>query len=292
MSEDEIVFWEKRWREAAEGSSLRKRRRTDNIQRWNKMARGFSERTSDKKSGQKRKDVVDWLKKRGALAAGASVLDIGAGPGNWALLLAGTASCVTALEPADAMADILAVKIEEGKNNGNGNGRIEIDRRTWQAVDLEKDRWHKAFDLVFASMTPGIDGPENLRKMMEASKGWCYLSAFSGRGWQQWYGGLWQAVFDEPIQGQPHDIIHPFNLVYAMGYRPELRFNFWEREISMPRERAMEDFRTHIESYAEMTDEIEAKIAGFVDARCEDGTFTQRRDGCQGMMLWNIENKV
>ena len=34
MSEEEILFWEKRWKAAIEGSSLRKRRRTDNIRRW------------------------------------------------------------------------------------------------------------------------------------------------------------------------------------------------------------------------------------------------------------------
>ena len=289
MSEEEILFWEKRWKASIEGSSLRKRRKTDNIRRWNKMAPGFAERTSDKESDAKRREIVEWLKKRGALTKGANVLDIGAGPGNWALLLAETADFLTALEPADAMADILAGRI---KAEGNGHGAIEIARRTWQTVELEKEGWDEAFDLVFASMTPGIDGPKNLRKMMAASKGWCYFSAFSGRCWQHWYGDLWKAVFDEPLKGQPHDIIHPFNLVYAMGYRPELRFHSWNREITMPRERALEDFQTHIESYAEITFAIQEKISAFVDARCKNGMFVQRRDACQGMMLWNVGEKM
>ncbi|MEJ2039396.1 MAG: class I SAM-dependent methyltransferase, partial [Desulfosarcinaceae bacterium] len=198
-----------------------------------------------------------------------------------------SAASVVALEPAAAMTDILEKKIDAaGVNN------ITVDRRTWQAVDLVADGWQGAFDLVFASMTPGIDGPASLRKMIAAARGYCYLSAFSGQGWQQWYAELWRTVFNESLTGHPNDIIHPFNLLYAMGYRPELRFSFWERETSLSREEAMEDFSTHLEGFTQMTPEIEARIARFVDERCDNGSLVQQRKGCQGMMAWDVHQKV
>lgn len=289
MTEEKIKFWEDRWQSFIDASPLSKRRNPNGgrIKRWNKMAAGFAERTSDKQSAHKRLKSIQWFKDLGALKPGARVLDIGAGPGNWTLLLAQTAAHVTALEPADAMADILQTRIEaEGMTN------ITIDRRTWQAVDLAKDNWKAAFDLVFASMTPGIDGPANLRKMMAACRGYCYLSAFSGSGWQQWYGDLWRAVFNESLEGHSNDIIHPFNLVYAMGYRPSLQFNFWQREMDLPRDKAIEEFCTQVNAYTELTEEIKAKVAAFVDKRCQNGTFTLRRDGCQGMMVWDINHFV
>lgn len=289
VSKEETRFWEGRWQSFIDASPLRKRRNANGgrIKRWNKMAAGFAERTSDQPTADKRLKTIQWLKDLGALKPGARVLDIGAGPGNWALLLARTAAHVTALEPADAMVDILQTRIaSEGISN------ITIDRRTWQAVDLAKDQWEAAFDLVFASMTPGIDGPANLRKMMATCRGYCYLSAFSGRSWQQWYGDLWRAVFNEPLEGHPSDIIHPFNLVYAMGHRPNLQFNFWQRETDLTRDKAIEDFCTQIEAYTELTEEIKAKVADFVDERCQSGTLTLQRNGCQGMMVWHINEKI
>jgi SAM-dependent methyltransferase len=289
LSAKEIRFWENRWQSSIDASPLVKRRRPGGgcIKRWDKMAAGFAERTSDKQSAGKRLKIIQWLKDLGALKPGVRVLDIGAGPGNWTLLLARTAAHVTALEPADAMVDILRNKMES-----EGISNITIDRRTWQAVDLAMDQWEAAFDLVFASMTPGIDGPANLHKMMAACRGDCYLSAFSGSGWQQWYGDLWRAVLNESLEGNPNDIIHPFNLVYAMGHRPSLQFNYWQRETDLTRDQAIEEFCTQVEGYTELTEKIKAKVAAFVDERCQNGSVTLRRNGCQGMMVWNINEKI
>jgi SAM-dependent methyltransferase len=282
-----IPYWEKRWQSALDRSPLQRRRLKDGMRRWNKMAADFVKRTAHPQALTKRQETIQWLKDQGALAPGARVLDIGAGPGNWSLLLAQTAAQVTALEPAEAMAEILERRIEaEGITN------IVIDRRTWQAVALDKDHWQGAFDLVFAAMTPGIDGPANLYKMTAASCSHCYLSAFAGQGWHRWYGDLWRAVFDESLDGHANDIIHPFNLVYAMGYRPGLRFAFWERETDVTREEALQECCTHLEGYTEITDEIRAKVAAFVDGRCQNGRFKELRRGCQGMMVWNVNQRV
>ncbi len=71
------------------------------------MAPDFAERTGRGAQEDRRRSAVAQLVTDGILRPGGHVLDIGAGPGNWALLLAQTAGHVTALEPADAMADIL-----------------------------------------------------------------------------------------------------------------------------------------------------------------------------------------
>jgi hypothetical protein len=100
---------------------------------------------------------------------------------------------------------------------------ITCQQSTWQDVDLDGLGWRGRFDLVFASMTPGVDGPEMLNNMVAACKpgtGFCYLSAFAGRSWQEWYGALWRKLFDEELTGHVNDIIHPFNLLYAQGFRP------------------------------------------------------------------------
>ncbi len=289
MTDDNQQFWEDRWRAAVENSPMRRRRRNggDTMQRWNKMAPDFAERTSDKDNDDKRQKTIAWLRDTGALKENTKILDIGAGPGNWALPLAATAGQVTALEPAAGMADILRSRMEAAKMIN-----ITIHRATWQEIDLDREGWRGTFDLVFASMTPGVDGPEMLGKMVAASRGFCYLSAFAGRHWQEWYGELWRKLFDEEMSGHVNDIIHPFNLVYAMGYRPELRFDSWDREISWPRAKAIEDFTTHLEAYTELTDEVREAITAHVDQRCRNGLFSETRSGCRGMMVWDMRKRM
>lgn len=281
-------IWEERWQSAVDSSVLSRRRQQGNsFQRWNKMAADFANRTSDRENVDKRLKTITWLLEMGCLIEGARILDIGAGPGNWSLPLAKTGAEVIALEPSDGMADILQSRIEaEGLNN------ITIDRRSWQEINLIEEQWTGAFDLVFASMTPGINGPESLKKMMAASRGFCYLSAFSGRHWQQWYGDLWRSIFNEKLEGHANDIINPFNLVYSMGYRPELRFDFWDRSIKWPRQKAIEDFSTHLEMYTELTEEIKTTVANYVDDHCQEGLFSQTRNGCRGMMVWNMNKRI
>lgn len=289
MIEEHQRVWEERWQAAINGSPMHRRRRKQgtSMQRWNKMADDFAKRTSNKENDDKRLKTMAWLQEMGGLTSKTRVLDIGAGPGNWSLLLAKNGAHVTALEPADGMADLLQSRIEaEGIDN------ITIDRRTWQEIDLVGEQWTGAFDLVFASMTPGIDGPESLGKMIAASREFCYLSAFSGRNWQQWYGNLWRIVFNEKLDSHGNDIINPFNLVYAMNYRPELRFDFWDHDIKWPRQKAIEDFCTHLEMYTELTEEIKEMIARYVDNHSQEGTFSQTRSGCRGMMVWNINKRI
>jgi SAM-dependent methyltransferase len=247
------------------------------------MAADFAKNTSGEKKEKERQETLQKLIRHNALWPGAKVLDIGAGPGSWALPLAETAGEVTALEPADGMVAILKSRIAD-----TGTKNIIIDQNTWQSVAIEEKGWQNRFDLVFASMTPGIDGPSALRKMMTASRGSCYLSAFSGSGWRGQYSELWQTFFNEPMGEQPNDIIYPFNLVYAMGYRPHLEFSWWDRDYLEDRDKAIERFCLFFENYLELTNEVKAEITRYIDKHTVDGQFGDSRRTCRGMMVWDM----
>jgi SAM-dependent methyltransferase len=286
---EKTKFWEAYWQHAIRRSPTHMRRNitSDPMRRWNRMAADFAKRTADAQSSRKRLKIIEWLIEQDALTPAGRILDIGAGPGNWTVLLSRTADRVTALEPSGAMAELLRQRMKQ-----DGITNVIIDQRTWQSVDVEQENWTGRFDLVFASMTPGIDGPDSLRKMIAASRGYCYLSAFSGNGSRQWYGDLWREVFNEPLDAHAGDIIHPFNMLYAMGYRPNLQFNFRRHDHAFSREQAIDHFLTHLEAHAELTDDIKTKVAGYVDAHYRNGVFVQQRDICQGMMVWNVNEKV
>lgn len=292
MPENTAEFFAARWQEAIRESSRQKYRlqEKDPVVRWNKRAADFAERTGQRQSCDQRDDTIAWLKKTGALSAAMEVLDIGSGPGNWAVPMAAECSRLVALEPAGAMLEILGNRVREGQIEN-----ITWHQSTWQDVDLDSLGWRGRFDLVFASMTPGVDSPEMLCKMMNACKpetGCCFMAAFAGRSWRQWYGDVWRKLFAEEMIGHGTDIIYPFNLIYALGYRPELRFEHWSRPISWSRDKAMEDFTTFFEDFTPMTDSVRAVIAEHIDARLQEGLFQDNRDGCRGMMVWSLGRKA
>ena len=289
MNDNNYKMWNDRWREALAASPMRRRRSGDPMKRWNNMAGDFAERTGNRENNDKRLKVITWLRERGALFPGARVIDIGAGPGNWAIPLAEAGAEVLALEPAKGMLDILHRRIDNARAN------IALHQATWQEIDLDALGWRGGFDLVFASMTPGVDGPEMLEKMLQAARAdgaFCYLSAFAGQAWQEWYGDLWRTLFNEELGGHVNDIIHPFNLLYALGYRPELCFEQWERRVSWPRQRAIDDFCNHFEGFTELTAEVCTAIANHVESRLVDGLFEESRRGCRGMMLWDTRLRI
>jgi len=289
MSVKTVHFWKKQWQDAIDRAPIRRRMSSSDsarLRRWNKMAPDFAENTSGVKQEAERQEIIQKMISHGALHPDATVLDIGAGPGTWALPLARHSSHVTALEPANSMAEILQSRMAAQQISN-----ITIERRTWQSVELEAAHWYRAFDLVFASMTPGIDGPESLIKMMAASRGWCYMSAFSGSGWLLQYEPLWRVFFNEPIGEQPSDIIYPFNLVYSMGLRPSLEFSWWNREKGWTRDQAIERFILFFENYLEITETVKFIITDYISQNCNNGRFIWIEPVCRGTMIWRMQER-
>jgi cyclopropane fatty-acyl-phospholipid synthase-like methyltransferase len=148
MSQNNETYWSDRWESVVARSPLRRRRAEDpaGLKRWNQRAAGFAKNSKTDSANARRKTTLAMLSKEGALFSGARVLDIGAGPGAWALALAEAGAIVTALEPADAMADLLESHIASA-----GTANITVVRNTWQAVDLDTMGWRGAFDLLSLS---------------------------------------------------------------------------------------------------------------------------------------------
>ncbi|WDP90076.1 MAG: class I SAM-dependent methyltransferase [Desulfobacter sp.] len=274
-------FWNDAWQSAASQSKAAKGKNP--VKRWDKMAKDFAQRTSGEKASARREQTIALLLEKGILTPEARVLDIGAGPGSWALPLSRHCGHVTALEPSTGMTQIMGRRIkEEGVEN------ITIDQRTWQEVDISESGWEKAFDLVFASMTPGIDGPVSLKKMVAASRGYCYMSAFSGPGMHQQFAPLWEKFFGTPMPDKPNDIIYPFNLLYAMGFRPDLHFSWWNREINWDRDHTIRHFTSFFETHMEITEAARAQIADYVDTLCPAGEYRPAKPVCRGAMIWSV----
>ena len=285
------TFWEDRWLNIIERSRSEQPLKaeapgTSAMDRWDNMAKDFAQRTSGEKASARRDAALKQLVDKRIVTPETRVLDIGAGPGSWALPMSGICAHVTALEPSGGMIDIMSERIEKEKVNN-----ISIVQQTWQETDLAEQGWEKAFDLVFASMTPGIDGPDAVMKLMAASSHYCYMSAFSGPGMNQQFAPLWEIFFDRPMPQRHMDIIYPFNLVYAMGFRPDITFSWWNKEINWDRDHTIRHIIRFFQPHMEITQEAEQIIADYVDTRCVNGEYVPAAPVCQGVMTWSVHEE-
>jgi SAM-dependent methyltransferase len=285
----EPEFWRRLWRQAQASSPVARRERfglRQDIEGWSRRAASFARQSENASSRRWRQAQLDWLAERGALDPRARVLDIGAGPGTFAIPLAARVREVVALEPAAGMARILSKRIRTRRLSN-----LQVVERSWQEIDPETEGWTAAFDLVLASMSPGVSDPVTLEAMVRASRRFCYLSGWSGSLWGRWGRArheLWPRLFGEQAGGYPNDILYPFGLLYALGFRPELRFRWVDIELKLPAGEAEEELSRFFERYAPPTARLRRRIAEYVREYSRRGLFRQGSRQCQGFMLWEV----
>ncbi len=282
--------WRQLWLQSKARSPVNRREQRGlpaEIERWNQRACSYAEQTETERNRRRRDRVLRWLAEEGCLRREFRVLDIGAGPGSFAASLARTAAEVVALEPVSAMVAILKRRIAVAKITN-----IQVVPKSWQEIDLAAEGWRGAFDLVFASMTPGVSDPQTLQKMVGASRRFCYLSGWSGAVWGRWgraQADLWPRLFGEKLGDYPSDVLYAFGLLYALGFRPQARFYHSELDLEMPQAGAVEGLVEHFQRYGEIDAEVRRVIEVYVNERSEKGIFRQEGKACQGFLLWRVD---
>jgi SAM-dependent methyltransferase len=280
----EPAFWETAWLQARDASLFRTNKSLEEkVNSWNRRARSFKENTAGEKGRKRVENVLQWLDSQGVILDSVKVLDIGAGPGTFALAFAERAEEVVAVEPAEAMVSFLQEKIarQECRN-------IRVVAKTWEELDPNKEKWEDRFDLVFASMSPGINNWETLEKALCCANKYCYISSFAGKRKNDVLEELWPELFDEKMPPWPGDIIYLFNLLYAKGL--ELSFRVWEEKWSdnITSEAAITNMLETISMYGRDPLELEDKIKVFVGQRSQNGTFRQETVTRLGQILVKI----
>ncbi|MBF0302924.1 MAG: class I SAM-dependent methyltransferase [Desulfamplus sp.] len=290
-------FWEDLWLSATKRpDKIDKSQRTDQnsegqngddpVKRWDRMAGGFNKRSGSPEALKRKEKILSMLKASGALKNGAKVLDIGSGPGNWAIPMAEAGAVITALEPSGEMIKELKKRAEDKEVSH----LINIVQKTWQEFDIKKEGFEGRFDLVFASMTPGISNPETLRKAMKAARfrGFCYLSGFSGGGWRTAYKQIWKELFNEEIESHSGDFIYPFNYIYSLGYRPYVEFMMWEQTREESVEDALETILFFILGSSDVEPSKKERLTEYLKDHSTNGIFSYNHKICQGAMLWQV----
>lgn len=127
---EKITDWAKLWRELVEirhGGRSKKQEKKSDEDFWVGKARSFD--AGVKQRWARPDPHRDFMLSRLAAQSGGTVLDIGAGTGAWAILLARLAEKVTAIEPSPEMIGVMSENLER-----KGLENVKIIQGSWPEI--------------------------------------------------------------------------------------------------------------------------------------------------------------
>lgn len=260
-------------------------------QKWNQRAEFWKkERTNNRKGDDRVISAVNYLEQRGLLQEHFDIVDIGCGPGRFAAAFAKRVHNVVGLDISEKM-------VEHGMEHIQNEGLTNAVLHTcdFQTMDIEKEGYKGAFDLVFSSMTPAIHGMNGLTKSMEMSRGWCcHITHLSGQNLLR--EQIMQEVFGRKTTHQwtGRWFYSLFNVLFLLGYHPETSYENRHQEIWIhPDEEYVEFIMEHMLPSKETTTENAKKILNWLQSHMnEDGLVKESTSSSYGRILWDVRDKT
>jgi len=282
-------FWIKEWNNHGRQFAKEPWSACRSVGTWNRMAKTYhnddksnSEVRERRRAG--REQIIELMEKRGMLRPGIRVLDVGCGTGTWAFAFAERGAEVVGIDFSNAMTERMKQETPPELRD-----RITCIEGNWHDFDVEKEGFAGSFDLVFANMTPAVNGPENFLKLIKTSREWCFFAGWAGRRSEPLLEGLWLHLTGREKPSFRSDIIFPLNLAYSMGFSPSLQLRDvkWENEMKLDE---AEDFFGEFlsRSLGEPAGQIKPRIREYLSKRAENGRIMKSTTGRTGFIIWKV----
>jgi len=250
---------------------------------WEQRAHSYNTHIGEKGAREHLQFLTDRLKTKAGLNADSLVLDIGCGPGRQAIPLA---SLVDRLEGLD----IVPMMIDLARSNAAAAGQTNVNFQVldWTAADLRFLGWEKKFHLVMASKTPAVNDLAALKKMMSASCGsCCFISKVDIQ-----HSVIDQLKpllnWDEEMARSRHSLFCVFNLLWLMGYYPEVEYfdRTWESDLSL--EEAVPIYTRYFEIVVRLTPEQKKALADKLGGLSQGGLIHEKVESKTAMLFWTV----
>ncbi|WP_018084524.1 class I SAM-dependent methyltransferase [Desulfurispora thermophila] len=274
-------FWATAWKEAHHRSTRQRRANFSPVDFWNKMASHFERWANNGRNQNRVNTVLKWLEQQNAFDQNSHILDIGAGAGVFTLPFARKVARVTALEPAPAMRRVLERRLQQA-----GLSNVDFCDTPFELLNPKQSEMSGAYDLVFASLTPGVRDVETLHKMETCSRQWCFLCCFAGERTAPARQELWQQIMSGPLIWPANEIIYPLNYLYNRG--TPFACLIWDEDWSedLPADLAVENLTQFFAGYCEITPTVRQIIVNYVQNHASNGLFHEEYRSRLGMLLW------
>ena len=257
--------------------------RTSGKSFWDNRAAEFNKLISQGKPDERIRKIVDFLSHNSLLTEKSSVLDIGCGPGRFAVEFAKQSTDVTGLDISDNMLDY-AVQNAKAANLTN----VSFKNLNWDEVDLEDYGWRKRFDLVTAINSPGIHNQSTLEKMIVASKGYCFLSNFADRS-----DSVQDIIRTEILklnEGKfySNTVYSIFNILWLTGYYPSITYVDTDRNHVRTLEEACVYYGTLFATEDNSNNERNNSIRSYLEEISVNGLVTEHVQTKTAWIYWQV----
>jgi len=211
----------------------------------------------------------------------ATVLDIGAGTGAWAAMLARRARRVTAVEPSSAMSHVMRENLA-----ADGVTNVDIIQGSWPDAPVEPHD----FVLCSHAMYSSLDFPAFVTRMVAAASRMCFMiiRAPSPDGLMAEVAQhLWSQPFDSP------NFIIAYNILLRMGIYPSVLMEdtgFWDPRTSQSLGEALAEMRRHFRLPEDS--EYNGYLMALLRRRLvhEDGLYVWPREVRSALVYWSVEH--
>ncbi len=276
----DTAYYDKLWREKWGSAN---KNGNDAEAYWNGRADRFSAVAYQNDGAQRVTKLMDLFRHKGILNENASVLDIGCGPGKFAVEMAGICKEVIGIDISERM---LAHAENAGQERKLDNLRFQ--KLDWKEVSLADFDWEKRFDLVFASMCPAINSQRALEKMIHASRGYCFMSHFAYRH-ESIRDRLAEQLLPEwNLHQQGNGIYCCFNILWLGDYYPEVTYmdSQWEHEFSY--EEAVDYYSTALARPGGLSPQQRTFLESYLQQCCVDGIIREKVEAKFAWLYWKV----
>lgn len=241
----------------------------------NKGAKAWDERASGMNEKIHVGSYNEELERKIDFSNASTLLDVGCGPGTFALRFASYVKEVFAFDFSPIMLDILRV-------NAQARG---IDNITSLNLDIEGD-WSNIpiCDVVLASRCLEVDDLKKALKNLDAhAKQAVYLTFKVGKSYlsEDLLHALGKEIVPRP------DYMYVLNILHSMGILATLDFIFPQEKVCCEKESNVEEFIQAIQwSLGEISEEERMRGREYFKACCTKGVTPTLRDNRWALISW------
>lgn len=266
-------------------------------EKWDERAHNWAKELElddyKKRSDERTSATATYLRNHGVLGPDFNVIDIGCGLGRFVVEFAKSAKHVTGCDLSPQMCIY-------GKQYAK-QSKVE-EKTTWidcnfKYVDLEKMGWNKAFDLVFTSLTPAIDGVDAIDKLCEMSRAYCFNCSFVKEQDDlddMIYKKITGKEIPQKFQSHLHWYYSLYNILLLKGYLPRTDFyeENWTTYVDASAE-SVEYFVEKLKSKYKLEDVNYKMLKTILQNLADnDGKIEYNHSIIYGFMLWNVNGQV
>jgi len=209
------------------------------------------------------------------------VLDIGCGPGTFALPLGQIVKEVAALDTSAGMLEMLQSDALKEK----------VDKIRLIQADWDDFQWEREYDFVLAANSPAINSYKTLMKMCKASRSYCMLICYAGKVSPTLRQLLWEEIMGEKMQGSTFDISFPFNILYLEGFFPHLSFVEQKYSYLEEAETVLQNYRAYFKIFGKEGPVVDKIIGKCIQTRSVNGCIEEKVSYKLAVMWWNVKEK-